>query len=83
MMNGFFFQVGLPLDAARANASITQTILEPLRPGQVSILLDIELSRTEGLIGENDLWPLFETLRVWKNKVFEGCITDATRELIR
>lgn len=83
VMAGFFFQFNLPLPEISSIATITQTSVPPPTPEQSSIILDIDLYRTESLPPGNELWPLFETLRVWKNKVFEACITDRARELIR
>jgi uncharacterized protein (TIGR04255 family) len=51
--------------------------------GHTAFILDIDLYRTENLPAGNELWPLFDTLRAWKNKLFEACITDRVRELIR
>lgn len=83
LMAGFFFRVNLPIEEIKATATITQTAVKPQGDDQSSILLDIELFRTDDLPPGNELWPLFETLRTWKNKVFESCITDNARELIR
>ena len=83
LMAGFFFQFNLPIDAIRSVATITQTAVEPLNPGYSSVILDIDLFRTEALPAGNELLPLFETLRTWKNTIFESCITDSAREFIR
>ena len=82
-MANFFFQVQLPLIDIESGAIITQTAVPSPKPEHVSVVLDIDIFRTENLPPANELWSLFETLRVWKNKVFEGCITNATRELIQ
>ena len=31
----------------------------------------------------DDHWRLLETFRIRKNEIFEGCITDKTRELLK
>ncbi len=82
-MQGFFFQFNLPIEEIGSMATITQTgVSEPTKPDCTSIILDIDLYRIESLPAENEPWPLFETLRIWKNKIFESCITDKARELI-
>jgi uncharacterized protein (TIGR04255 family) len=47
-----------------------------------SFILDIDISREKDL-PQNDegLWALIDKMRDHKNFVFEGCITDAAREL--
>jgi uncharacterized protein (TIGR04255 family) len=82
VMVRFFSQVSLPIEDAQATATITQTAVEPALPGHSSIILDIDVFRAGELRG-NELQNLFETLRIWKNKIFEACLTDASRELIR
>lgn len=32
---------------------------------------------------EEGVWSFFEELHVRKNQIFEACLTDRTRELIR
>lgn len=83
LMGGFFFQCQLPIDDIQSIASITQTTVQPNSPGQSSIILDVDLFRVESLPRGDEMWSVFETLRLWKNRIFEACITDATREFIR
>jgi uncharacterized protein (TIGR04255 family) len=83
VMDGFFYQFNLPISDIEAAATITQTMVTPREPGHTSVILDIDLFRTGSLPPGNELWPLFETLRVWKNKIFEACLTDRAREVIR
>lgn len=82
-MAGFFFQFNLPIEEIASVATITQTAVPSTTPENSSIVLDIDLYRTEGMPAGNELWSLFETLRIWKNRIFEACITDKARELIR
>jgi uncharacterized protein (TIGR04255 family) len=82
-MAGFFFKFNLPLDDIGTLATVTQTAVEPRTPDGASIILDIDVFRSENLPAGNELWPLFDALRDWKNKVFEASITDKARELIR
>ena len=81
---GFFMQLQIPYPDSQAMAVITQTLVPPPRAGLVSVVLDIDLSRASNLPGEDPaIWELLNQLRSVKNSIFEGCITDAARELIR
>ncbi len=53
-------------------------------PTTASILLDLDLFKAHELPqNEASLWSLLEELHCKKNEIFEGCITDRTRDLIR
>ena len=53
-------------------------------PRTASVALDIDLFRAEDLPDDDgQRRRLFEELRCRKNEVFEACITEKTRELIR
>jgi uncharacterized protein (TIGR04255 family) len=81
---GYFMQLRLPVLEINSYAVINETIIEPASPKIVSIILDIDIVRTEELpTVENDLWDLLEQFRHVKNNVFEACITDKARELFR
>jgi uncharacterized protein (TIGR04255 family) len=83
----FFLQVQIPLEDIGGMATVSQTILPPTTPDAgfttLSLLLDIDVFRMGAPSDDDSLWALFEKLRRSKNNVFEGCITDQTRELIR
>jgi uncharacterized protein (TIGR04255 family) len=56
----------------------------PPQTGLVSVVLDIQFVSGNNVPSEEDgIWQTFEQLRTKKNDVFEACITDAARELIR
>jgi uncharacterized protein (TIGR04255 family) len=77
-------QLVMPLEDIKSRAVITETLIDPLAPNVVSIVLDIDIFRTDDLPSEEAaLWAVVEQLRNAKNKVFEGCITDKARELFR
>lgn len=83
-LSGFFMQLQLPQDDLKALLVINQMPVPPPNPEQASILLDIELAReVELLNGEGFLWDYLEQLRLRKNEVFDGCLTDKMKELIR
>jgi uncharacterized protein (TIGR04255 family) len=62
-------------------------MVPPPEVGKASIVLDIDLRRNGSWppmpINGEGAWGLLEAFHVLKNTYFEGCITDATRELIR
>jgi uncharacterized protein (TIGR04255 family) len=65
-------------------ANITQAMVtEPVKPGHISFILDIDVFRL-GIESwsDDDVWGFLEKLRARKNEIFEACITDRTRELI-
>jgi uncharacterized protein (TIGR04255 family) len=81
-MTEYFFRVVLPLEDIRGYVIISQTTAPPPDEKHVSIILDIDVIRPDDIPGE-ELLPFVQTLRAKKNQVFEWCITDRTRELIR
>ena len=81
-INRFFINLLLPLDEINGYVQINETIMEPSNPNVVSIVLDIDVFRTNDVpTDENSIWNLFEVLHHAKNDVFEACITDNAREL--
>jgi uncharacterized protein (TIGR04255 family) len=83
-MNGFFMRVAIPQDDLKSVLLINQTIVPPARPDVTSVVLDIDLFRETEVPGdEESMWEFFEKLRDRKNEVFEACITENARRLIR
>lgn len=83
-MVGFFFQVTLALTDISAMVNLTETVVESPLPDGVSLVFDIDLYRTEDLPSDDaGLWRLLEDFREKKDAVFEACITEKTREMIR
>lgn len=80
---GYMVQATMPTDNPFWNTSITSSIVSPPPLiNHLSLLLDIDVFRTEQIPGkENDLWAVVEEARGIKNRVFEHCITDQSREL--
>jgi uncharacterized protein (TIGR04255 family) len=66
---------------------VAESIGPQRREGHLTIGLFIQaikfLGVSTSLIGEEELWTLFEALRVAKSSAFEACITDKVREMIR
>lgn len=81
LIQNFFFRFELPIPEIASVATVVEAVTAP-KPGETAILLDIDLFCSENLPPGNELWSLFGTLREWKNRIFEACITDATREMI-
>lgn len=84
----FFMQLHIPYTDINSVLILNQQLVPPCQPKPdaptASILLDIDLFRTHDLPqAEEPLWNIFEELHSKKNEVFEGCITDRTRELIK
>jgi uncharacterized protein (TIGR04255 family) len=83
-IGSFVMQLGIPQGDIRGTLLLTETLVPSPRPDLTSVALDIDLFRTDEIpADEEGIWGLFEELRHCKNKVFEACITDKTRELIR
>jgi uncharacterized protein (TIGR04255 family) len=87
-LTSFFLQVQFPIEDIAGLATVSQTILPPSSAEAalttVAVLLDIDVFRMGSMpLDDAEMWALFEKLRKHKNEIFEGCITDRTRELIR
>jgi uncharacterized protein (TIGR04255 family) len=83
-LSGFFMQLHIPIPDVFGTAIVTETLIPPSSPEVASVVLDINLARDHELPTDDaDIWKLFEDLHNYKNKVFEGCITDLTREMIK
>jgi len=83
VMEGCFVQFSVPMDDILSTATITKTMANPIIPGHCSVILDIDLYRTESLPTGAGLWEVFEKLRDGKSRIFEACLTDKLREMIR
>lgn len=85
-VNGMFMQLQMPqLDLGlKTMAVINLAVTEPEQPGQVSVLLDFDVFCVEDLSPLSDeVWESLNQFRLRKNLLFEACITDNTRELIK
>lgn len=81
---GFFMQLTIPHLDIKSVLLLSETIVGSTEPGSVGVILDFDLYRIEDIPEEEDhLWQLFDDLRVRRNAIFEACITDQARELIR
>ena len=81
-MEDFFMQLRIPQADIRGMAIINQATIPAAKEGVVSIVLDIDLFRSEDLaLADAGLWDYFEVLHDRKNSIFEASITDSTRRL--
>ncbi|MDQ2996792.1 MAG: TIGR04255 family protein [Chloroflexota bacterium] len=83
-LNSYFMQLQIPYEDLSATLILNQALLPLTDPDKVPILLDIDIFRdTDMAEGEESIWEFFEKLRSRKNDVFEACITEQMKELIR
>jgi uncharacterized protein (TIGR04255 family) len=81
---GYFMQLRIPQEDISSVLVVNQTIIDPVKPGVASVVLDNDIFRTDDFgINETEIWDFFEVLRKRKNDVFEACITDKARELFK
>ena len=80
---GFFLQVQIPQEDLGAMLILNEAMVPPSGPDVASVVLDIDVFK-QGLKLESDdeIWNVLEALRLRKNLIFEGCITNNMRELI-
>jgi uncharacterized protein (TIGR04255 family) len=66
----------------RARLRHTSTIVPAALINHYSLLLDIDVFRTEQIPNRDDeLWKVVDEVRGVKDGIFEGCITQKSREL--
>lgn len=83
-LSGYFMQLVMPLEDIKGSAVINEMIVDPPNPHVVSVVLDIDIFRSDDIPNrEDELWALIDRLRGAKNWVFEASITDKARELFR
>lgn len=81
-LQGYFMHLRFPYPRVSGDCLINQTMVPPTRQNVVSVVLDIDLFRSQELPQlEDDIWECFELLHEGKNAIFEACITDPTRRL--
>jgi uncharacterized protein (TIGR04255 family) len=83
LLSSYFMQIHIP-QVDGCVLILSEALVPPPEPSKVSVVLDLDMIK-EGLrlVTDDELWSTLELLRVRKNLAFEGCITNATRELIR
>ena len=77
----YLIQVTQPINSLWT-ATITSTLLPPPLINHISLLLDIDVFRTESIpLNDEDLWAMIAEARIIKNTVFQSCITHKSMEL--
>ena len=83
-LSGYFMQLQIPQPDIAASLVLNQAIIPPPTPDVVAILLDLDLFQDiSSPRDETFIWYALEQLHTRLDEVFESCITDNTRELIR
>jgi uncharacterized protein (TIGR04255 family) len=68
----------------KVNAVINFGLTAPDNPDTIAFILDLDVFEFATIPARSpELWKKLEALRERKNKLFESCITDKTRDLIR
>ena len=81
VLQALFMQVQVPMQASSKNVTITQT-MEPINKDVLPFILDITVHESFDTDKDFDSFKgEFQEMREIKNKVFEDCITDKTRNL--
>ncbi len=80
---GMNLNLQMPQQDLQCVANVGQALLEPVKPGHISFILDIDIFRL-GIEDWDDeaMWAFLDKFRDRKNEIFEACITNRTRELI-
>lgn len=83
-LSSYFMQLHIPQEDLQANLVLNEAIFPQERHDVVSVLLDLDLFSLIELSSDGDeVWKLLERFRRRKNKIFEACITDKTREILK
>ncbi|MEH2295070.1 TIGR04255 family protein [Nostoc sp.] len=83
-LSDYFMQLEIPQEDIGGTLVLIEAIIPPSKDDLVSVLLDIDLfSNVAFSSTEDDHWNLLEAFRIRKNEIFEACITDKTRELLK
>jgi uncharacterized protein (TIGR04255 family) len=83
-LSGFFMQLQIPQVDIEAIVIINQAMIPPPSPDIVSVLLDIDAYQERVFSArEGSFWDYLEKLHTKIDQVFESCITDKIRELIK
>lgn len=80
---GMTLNLQMPQHDLHCVANVGQALVEPVKAGHISFILDIDIFRLEIESWDDEaIWAFLDRLRDRKNEIFEACITDRTRELI-
>jgi uncharacterized protein (TIGR04255 family) len=83
-ISGYFMQLQIPKPEIEANLVLNQGVIPLPDDSVVSVLLDIDLFRfCDDLSNDSSFWDILEVLHEGIDQIFEACITDEMRELIK
>lgn len=78
---GFFMQLQQPYDDIKSVCVINEALESPTEADTLAVILDIDLYRTVDIPQEsNQFWELLDSMRLKKNEIFLGCITQKMLE---
>ena len=87
ILMGFSFTYQVPLPSDAGVLQIAQGYGPLKKPEHTTVILNIQTSRQVNrkcaALTEDELWDMFEKLRIAKSEAFEACITDKVRAMIR
>lgn len=82
-VSGYFFQFTSPQPDVGGTLILNQGILPERDDEGIPVVLDIDLFVEGELPADSEaLWGVIDQLHDHKNRIFEACITERTRELI-
>jgi uncharacterized protein (TIGR04255 family) len=82
-LSGYFMQLQIPQEKLATMLVLNQALVPSPTPDFISILLDLDLFLERDIPKDGiELWEVVEQMHEQKNKAFEACITEHTRELI-
>ncbi|MCF4966579.1 TIGR04255 family protein [Nostoc sp. CMAA1605] len=82
-LSGYFMQLQIPQEQLPTILVLNQALVPPPTQNFISILLDLDLFLEQDIPqDEIEFWEVLEKMHEQKNKAFEACITEHTRELI-
>lgn len=83
-LSNFFLQLEIPQEDLQGTLVLNEALIPPASSDVISVVLDIDLFCLVDFSCHGDTaWDLLEKLRVRKNEVFESCLTDKTRRLLK
>jgi uncharacterized protein (TIGR04255 family) len=82
-LSGYFMQLQIPQADISAMAVINQMMVPSQIPDAISVILDIDIFQEHSLMTGHTFWEILEQLHGKLDSVFEACITNQTRELIK
>jgi uncharacterized protein (TIGR04255 family) len=77
-------QLNIPQRDIKSTLLLREMAVPPASPGVASIVLDIDLFRSDEIPPDDvGIWAFLEGLHARKTDIFEACITDRTREVLQ